>query len=64
MGDQPSNATPQPALDFVDNSSLQYFIPRDTVFAPNQVFKDGSASFEQLVNSIEKRESLFFGKPA
>ncbi|KAI1430141.1 TRAPP trafficking subunit Trs65-domain-containing protein [Xylaria sp. FL1777] len=60
MGDQSSHATPQPDLDFIDNSSLRYFIPRDTDFAPSQVFKDDSLPFEKLLESIEQRESLFF----
>ncbi|KAI0913211.1 TRAPP trafficking subunit Trs65-domain-containing protein [Ustulina deusta] len=60
MGDQPSPTTPQPDLDFVDSSSLRYFIPRDTDFAPGQVFKDGGPPFEQLLDSIGQRESLFF----
>ncbi len=64
MGDQPSPTTPQPDLDFVDSSSLRYFIPRDTDFAPGQVFKDGGPPFEQLLDSIGQRESLFFGEPA
>ncbi|KAI0432620.1 TRAPP trafficking subunit Trs65-domain-containing protein [Xylaria sp. FL1042] len=61
MGDPPlDTTTPQPDLDFVDNSSLTYFIPRETDFLPDQVFKDGSLPVEQLVDSIEQRESLFF----
>ncbi|KAJ3580276.1 hypothetical protein NPX13_g279 [Xylaria arbuscula] len=60
MGDQPSYTTPQPALDFVDNSSLQYFIPLNTDFAPGEAFEGASSSFERLITSIEQRESLYF----
>ncbi|TGJ83691.1 hypothetical protein E0Z10_g5057 [Xylaria hypoxylon] len=60
MGDRSSHTKAQPDLDFVDDSSLRYFIPRDTGFAPDQVFKDGSLPLEQFLDSVEKRESLFF----
>ncbi|KAI1126088.1 TRAPP trafficking subunit Trs65-domain-containing protein [Nemania abortiva] len=61
MGDQSSHAKPQPDLDlFVDKSSLQYFIPCATDFAPTQVFKDGGSPVEKLLDSVEQRESLFF----
>ncbi|KAI1351444.1 TRAPP trafficking subunit Trs65-domain-containing protein [Xylaria sp. FL0043] len=60
MGDPPSDFTPQPEPDLVEDSSLSYFIPRDTDFVPEQVFKDGSQPFEKLIDSIEQRESLFF----
>ncbi|KAI1294513.1 TRAPP trafficking subunit Trs65-domain-containing protein [Xylaria venustula] len=60
MGDQPSHSAPQPDLDFVADSSFRYFVPRDTHFAPEQIFKDTSLPLEQLLDSIEQRESLFF----
>ncbi|KAI0445984.1 TRAPP trafficking subunit Trs65-domain-containing protein [Xylaria telfairii] len=60
MGDQSSHTNPQPDHDVVDKPSLNYFIPRATDFAPDQVFRDGGPPFEQLLNSIEQRESLFF----
>ncbi|KAI1119637.1 TRAPP trafficking subunit Trs65-domain-containing protein [Nemania sp. NC0429] len=64
MGDQsPHTATytgPQPGLDFVNNSSLRYFIPSATDFAPGQLFKDGDLPFGQLIESIAQRDSLFF----
>ncbi|KAI0543063.1 TRAPP trafficking subunit Trs65-domain-containing protein [Xylaria digitata] len=60
MGDQSAHTKPQPDLDFVDDARLRYFIPCDTDFAPDQVLKDGSLPFEQLLDSIETRESLFF----
>ncbi|KAI0526007.1 TRAPP trafficking subunit Trs65-domain-containing protein [Xylaria bambusicola] len=60
MGDQSSRTTPQPALDLVENSTLRYFIPRDTDFAPGEFFKDGISSFVQGLASIEQRDSLFF----
>jgi hypothetical protein len=63
MGDQPSHTKRQPDLDFfVDKSSLQYFIPRATDFSPTQFSKDGALPFDQLLDSIEHRESLFFGE--
>jgi hypothetical protein len=49
-------------LDFVDKSSLTYFIPRATDFAPDQVLKDGNLPPGQLLDAIEQRESLFFGE--
>ncbi|KAI0489673.1 TRAPP trafficking subunit Trs65-domain-containing protein [Xylaria cf. heliscus] len=63
MGDQPSHTKLQPDHDVVDKPSLSYFIPRATDFALDQVFQDpedGGPSFEQLLDSIEQRESLFF----
>ncbi|KAI0117725.1 TRAPP trafficking subunit Trs65-domain-containing protein [Nemania sp. FL0031] len=55
------DAKPPPDLDsFVDKSSLQYLIPRATDFTPANVFKDGALPVEQLIGSIEQRESLFF----
>ncbi|KAI3331994.1 TRAPP trafficking subunit Trs65-domain-containing protein [Xylariaceae sp. AK1471] len=60
MGDLSPRAKSQPDLDFVDKSSLTYFIPRATDSAPDQIFKDDSAPFEKLLDSIEQRESLFF----
>ncbi|KAF2972267.1 hypothetical protein GQX73_g1303 [Xylaria multiplex] len=60
MGDQSANTKPQPDLDFIDHARLRYFIPHDTDFTPDRVLKDGSLPFEQLLDSIETRESLFF----
>ncbi|KAK5628287.1 hypothetical protein RRF57_004002 [Xylaria bambusicola] len=60
MGDQSSSTTPPPALELVDKSNLQYFIPRDTNFAPSEALKDGSSSFVQRLALIEQRDSLFF----
>jgi hypothetical protein len=66
MGDQSSHMSPQPQPEqnFAGQSSLTYFVPRATDFAPDQVFKDESLSFQKLLESIERRESLFFGEPA
>lgn len=64
MGDQSSHTNLQPHHDVVDKPSLNYFIPRATDFTPDQVFQHGGPPFEQLLNSIEQRESLFFGKPS
>lgn len=67
MGDQSSYATTnmgsRPNLDFVDKSSLRYFIPSATDLAPDQLFKDGDLPFGQLLESIAQRDSLFFGEP-
>ncbi|GAP84919.1 putative TRAPP complex subunit Trs65 family protein [Rosellinia necatrix] len=64
MSDQPSpTATPQPFLDFVDKSSLKYFIPHATDFALDQIPTDGGASFDQFLDALVQRESLFFGEP-
>ncbi|KAI0544880.1 TRAPP trafficking subunit Trs65-domain-containing protein [Xylaria curta] len=60
MGDQSSHAKPQTDLDVADKPFLNYFIPRATDFAPNQVFRDDCPPLEQLIDSIEKRDSLFF----
>ncbi|TRX98273.1 hypothetical protein FHL15_000918 [Xylaria flabelliformis] len=60
MGDQSSHTRPQPDHNVADKPFLDYFIPRATDFAPNQVFRDGCPPLEQLTDSIEKRESLFF----
>ncbi|KAI0877351.1 TRAPP trafficking subunit Trs65-domain-containing protein [Hypoxylon argillaceum] len=61
MGDQSSHTKRQPDLDFfADKSSLQYLIPRATDFEPTRNFKNGGLPFEQLLDSIEQRESLFF----
>ncbi|KAI0458647.1 TRAPP trafficking subunit Trs65-domain-containing protein [Xylaria acuta] len=60
MGDQSSHTKPQPDHDVVDKPSLNYFIPCATDFAPDQVLQDGGPPFEQLLDSIEQRESLFF----
>ncbi|KAI0423195.1 TRAPP trafficking subunit Trs65-domain-containing protein [Xylaria grammica] len=64
MDDQSSHRKSQPDLHLIDDSSLTYFIPRDTNFTPDQVFKDCRPPFEKLLNSIEKRESLFFDESA
>ncbi|KAI1819972.1 TRAPP trafficking subunit Trs65-domain-containing protein [Xylaria intraflava] len=63
MGDQlpPTESESQPdPIDFVANSSLEYFIPGATDFATDQFFGDGGLPFGQLLDSIERRESLFF----
>ncbi|KAI0408934.1 TRAPP trafficking subunit Trs65-domain-containing protein [Xylaria palmicola] len=60
MGDRDSQSTPQPAHQFADLSSLTYLIPRATGVALDQIFKDGTPTFEQLADSIVQRESLFF----
>lgn len=66
MGDQSSHTTAytgsQPDLDFVDKSSLRYFIPSATDFAPDQLFKDSGLPFGQFLESIAQRDSLFFGE--
>ncbi|KAI1744221.1 TRAPP trafficking subunit Trs65-domain-containing protein [Xylaria scruposa] len=59
MGDQLSHAKLQPDFD-VDKPFLNYFIPRATDFALNQVFRDDCPPLEPLIDSIEKRDSLFF----
>ncbi|KAI8950966.1 TRAPP trafficking subunit Trs65-domain-containing protein [Xylaria longipes] len=60
MGDQSPHTKPHPDSVVVDKPSLNYFIPRASNFAPDQVFQDAGASFEKLLDSIEQRESLFF----
>ncbi|KAI0391584.1 TRAPP trafficking subunit Trs65-domain-containing protein [Xylariaceae sp. FL0594] len=62
MGDQSSHMSFQfqPGRSWNEDSSLTYFVPRATDFAPDQVFKDDSLPFEKLLESVEKRESLFF----
>ncbi|KAI1755144.1 TRAPP trafficking subunit Trs65-domain-containing protein [Xylaria castorea] len=60
MSDQSSHIKPQPDHDIADKPSLNYFIPRATDFETNQVSRDGCLPVEQLLDSIEKRESLFF----
>jgi len=66
MGDQSSHMSPhpQPNQDFAGQSTLTYFVPCATDFAPDQVFKDENLSFQKLLESIEQRESLFFGEPS
>lgn len=51
---------PHPDPDFIDKSSLRYFIPRATNFALDQLSQDGDIPFDQTLDSLEKRESLFF----
>jgi hypothetical protein len=61
MGDYPK---PQQGLDLVDKSNLTYLIPRATDFDINKFFKDQNLPHESLLDSIEQRESLFFGEPS
>ncbi|KAI1817786.1 TRAPP trafficking subunit Trs65-domain-containing protein [Poronia punctata] len=64
MGDSSSSHTYpelQPDLDLAEQSRLVYLVPRATDFAPDEIFKnDEGISFEELLDSIEQRDSLFF----
>ncbi|KAJ2975064.1 hypothetical protein NUW58_g2941 [Xylaria curta] len=62
MGDQSShiNTTPWSDIDLIDKASLNYLIPSATDFAPGQIFKDSGLPFEQILDSIAQRDSLFF----
>lgn len=69
MEDDASQETSsQSALDFIDNSSLTYFIPQSTRFQLQDEFDEGNGnshkdkSYEDIFKSIERRESLFFGR--
>ncbi|KAI1328337.1 TRAPP trafficking subunit Trs65-domain-containing protein [Xylariaceae sp. FL0255] len=46
--------------DFVQHSSLSYFIPRATEFQLSDIFNHNQHAPESLLESIEQRESLFF----
>ncbi|CAJ2513294.1 Uu.00g014130.m01.CDS01 [Anthostomella pinea] len=50
----------KPGLDFMDNSSLTYFIPLATNFRVDDVVEGTKAPYQELFDSIERRESLFF----
>ncbi|KAI0015551.1 TRAPP trafficking subunit Trs65-domain-containing protein [Xylariomycetidae sp. FL0641] len=50
----------RPGLDFVDNSSLAYFIPLHTDFELGALFDGVDGSYQTFVDSIERRESLLF----
>ncbi|KAI2623647.1 TRAPP trafficking subunit Trs65-domain-containing protein [Xylaria nigripes] len=63
MDDQYCLTEPEAQPDLVDffaRSSLEYLIPGATDLAPDQLFKDDGLPFEQLLDSIDHRESLFF----
>ena len=49
-------------LDFLEHSYLTYTIPFATNFNPEQDLKQTQSSRGSPIDSIEKRESLFFGK--
>jgi hypothetical protein len=49
--------------DFSDRSHLTYFIPSQTSAEVEDVFQDLEQG-KPLLESIEKRSSLFFGKSA
>ncbi|KAI0007085.1 TRAPP trafficking subunit Trs65-domain-containing protein [Xylariaceae sp. FL0662B] len=46
--------------DFLDNSSLTYFIPLATDFKPEESFNDVAKEHRELFDTVEQRESLFF----
>ncbi|KAH9903962.1 TRAPP trafficking subunit Trs65-domain-containing protein [Xylariomycetidae sp. FL2044] len=60
MAEPSPEASSKPGLDFIDNSRLSYFIPLATDFDPVGAFRDGSASHEEIIEGVERRESLFF----
>jgi hypothetical protein len=47
--------------EFIDNSSLTHFIPLATDFNVEQVFRPDGESNDAALDSIEHRESVFFG---
>ncbi|KAI1504610.1 hypothetical protein F5X99DRAFT_20298 [Biscogniauxia marginata] len=62
MTDQPSNTDFKSGLDFVDDSSLSYFIPLATSFQIDESLKDSEKTYQEVFDSIERRENLFFGR--
>lgn len=47
--------------EFIDNSTLSYFIPLATDFNVEESFRPNGESNASALDSIEHRESLFFG---
>lgn len=62
--DADQETSSQPALDFIDSSSLTYFIPQSTKFQLEDEFDEGTRHCEDVFKSIERREALFFGRPS
>jgi hypothetical protein len=61
MADPAAEGPSESGLDFIDNSSLSYFIPLATDFNLEETFKDTRESAQAVFAEIERRESLFFG---
>ncbi|KAI1632774.1 TRAPP trafficking subunit Trs65-domain-containing protein [Biscogniauxia mediterranea] len=51
---------PKSGLDFVDDSSLSYFIPLATDFKIDESLKHPEKSYQEVFDSVERREVLFF----
>ncbi|KAI1337453.1 TRAPP trafficking subunit Trs65-domain-containing protein [Xylariaceae sp. FL0016] len=64
MAEPSTQASPKPGLDFVEHSSLTYFIPSTTNFHVAELFEDVASQFQSLFDSIERRDSLFFDESA
>lgn len=62
MGVAPQHAVLDTGLDFLEHSYLTYIIPFATNFDPEQDLRRTKPSKTSPIDSIEKRESLFFGK--
>ncbi|KAI5926308.1 TRAPP trafficking subunit Trs65-domain-containing protein [Camillea tinctor] len=60
MTDLTPNLGPKSGLDFVDDSSLSYFIPAATEIKIDESLKDPAKSYQEVLDSIERRDILFF----
>ncbi|KAI0484930.1 TRAPP trafficking subunit Trs65-domain-containing protein [Xylariaceae sp. FL0804] len=60
MADPFAESDSRPGLDFVDNSSLTYFVPLSTKFELDQAFQSSAGSYQRQIDSVERRESLLF----
>lgn len=58
---QGGGSVPTDLMDLVDESNLTYFIPQATSFNLEDVFAGAKGPYEDVLKSIEQRESLFFG---
>jgi hypothetical protein len=65
MADPAFEEGSQSGVDFLDRSTLRYLIPASTNFDIEQAFNnEATKAPSDRFDSIETRESLFFGEPA
>jgi hypothetical protein len=50
--------------DFIDQSSLSYFVPYATKFNLEEALEGSEGSRRSALRCLERRESLFFGEAA